>query len=47
MFTILLVEQIMKNGNSEDMEILSFIPDEETTEEQQDYTKVNAIIKNL
>ena len=37
----------MKNGNSEDVEILDFIPVEEMTEEQQDYTKVNAIIKKL
>ena len=37
----------MKNGNSEDMEILDFIPAEETIEEQQDYSKVNAIIKKL
>lgn len=37
----------MKNGNSEDMEILNFIPAEETTEEQQDYSKVNEIIKKL
>lgn len=37
----------MKNGNSEDMEILDFIPAEEMTEEQQDYSKVNAIIKKL
>ena len=37
----------MKNGNSEDMEILDFIPAEEITEEQQDYSKVNAIIKKL
>ena len=37
----------MKNGNSEDMEILNFIPAEEMTEEQQDYSKVNAIIKKL
>ena len=37
----------MKNGNSEDVEILDFIPVEEMTEEQQDYTKVNSIIKKL
>ena len=37
----------MKNGKSEDMEILDFIPAEEMTEEQQDYSKVNAIIKKL
>lgn len=37
----------MKNGNSEDMEILNFIPAEEITKEQQDYSKVNAIIKKL
>lgn len=37
----------MKNGNSEDMQILNFIPAEEQNEEQQDYTKANAIIKKL
>ena len=37
----------MKNGNSEDMEILNFIPAEEQNKEQQDYTKANAIIKKL
>ena len=37
----------MKNGNSEDMEILDFIPAEEPNEQQQDYSKVNAIIKKL
>ena len=37
----------MKNGNSEDVEILDFIPAEEMIEEQQDYSKVNAIIKKL
>ena len=37
----------MKNGNSEDMEILNFISAEEQNKEQQDYTKANAIIKKL
>lgn len=41
------IRKEMKNGNSEDMEILNFIPAEEQNEEQQDYTKVNAIIKKL